>query len=205
MGVVGPTSVGKSYWVYELLKQSHLMYEEPPRNILYCYGIYQSLFDDMKRNLKHIRFHQGLPTNTDIENFADEHHNIIVLDDLMNDVLSDKDMSQLFTQGCHHRHLSVIFISQNLYCQGRSARTIALNTWYLIIFKVVRDMSQLMTLGRQLYPDNSGLLMETFRDVMQTPYSYLVVDLTPHSKDEYRLRTRVFPGEHPIIYIPKRL
>jgi hypothetical protein len=205
MNVVGPTAVGKSHWVYELLKQSNSMYEEPPRNILYCYGIYQSLFDDMKRTLKHLRFHQGLPTDTEINEFADGHHNLIVLDDLMSSVLSNKDMELLFTQGCHHRRLSVIFISQNLYCQGRSSRNIALNTWYLIIFKVIRDMSQLMTLGRQLYPDKSGVLIEVYRDVMQTPYSYLVIDLTPHVEDEYRLRTRVFPGEYPIVYVPKSL
>jgi hypothetical protein len=191
--------------VYELLKQLHLMYEEPPKKILYCYGIYQSLFDDMKRNLKHIRFQQGLPTVTDIDEFANGQHGLIILDDLMHNLISNKDIESLFTQGCHHRHFSVIFISQNLYGQGRSSRTIALNTWYLIIFKVIRDMGQLMTLGRQLYPGKSGVLVETYRDVMLTPYSYLVIDLTPHAKDEYRLRTRVFPGVDPIVYVPKRI
>jgi hypothetical protein len=205
MSIIGPNGVGKSCWVYELLKQSHLMYEEPPKKMLYCYGIYQSLFDDMKQNLKHLRFQQGLRTVTDIEDFANGQHGLIILDDLMDDVLSNKDMESLFTQGCLHRHISVIFISQNLYGQGRSSRTIALNTWYLIIFKVIRDMGQLMTLGRQLYSGESGVLMETYRDVMLTPYSYLVIDLTPHAKDEYRLRTRVFPGEDHIVYIPKSL
>jgi hypothetical protein len=47
------------------------------------------------------------------------------------------------------------------------------------------------------------MLMETYLGVIQTPYSYLVIDLTPHAEDEYRLRTRVFPGEDPIVYIPK--
>jgi hypothetical protein len=109
----------------------------------------------MKRSLKHLRLHQGLPTSTDIEDCADGHHSLIILDDLMDDVLPDKDMELLFTQGCNNRHLSIILIGQNLYCQGRSACTIALNTWYVIIFKVISIMGQLMTLGRQLYADGN--------------------------------------------------
>jgi hypothetical protein len=114
-------------------------------------------------------------------------------------------MELLFTQGCHHRRLSILFITQNLFGQGRSARNIALNTWYLIVFKNVRDSSQLLTLDRQLFLGKSGVLVDAYRDVMTDPYAYVVIDIAPHSEDKYRLRTRVFPGEDPIVCIPKSL
>jgi hypothetical protein len=206
MTVSGPTGVGKTLWVYRLLKHLEAMYvKEPPKKIMYCYGVYQALYDDMERTLTQLTLHQGLPSQTVIDEFADGQHGLIVLDDLMQQVLEQRDMELLFTQGCHHRRLSVIFITQNLFGQGRSARTITLNTWYLIVFKNVRDSSQLLTLGRQLFPGKSGILVDSYRDVMKDPYAYLVIDIAPHSEDKYRLRTRVFPGEDPILYIPKSL
>jgi hypothetical protein len=206
MTISGPTGVGKTVWVYNLLKRLDGMYAyDPPKKIMYCYGVYQKLFDDMQQTLSNFTLHSGLPTQSEVDDFADGTHGLIVLDDLMHQVLEQKDMECLFTQGCHHRRLSVIFINQNLYGQGRSARTISLNTWYLIVFKNVRDSSQLLTLGRQLFPGRANILVEAYRDVMKTAYAYLVIDLSPHVKDEYRLRTRVLPGEYPIVYLHKSL
>ncbi len=109
-------------------------------------------------------------------------------------------MELLFTQGCHHRRLSVIFITQNLYGQGKSARTIALNCWYLVLFKNIRGTSQIQTLGRQLFPGRSKALVESFGDATKESWGYLVVDLSPRAKDEYRLRSKIYPDEDTIIY-----
>jgi hypothetical protein len=84
-----------------------------PDKILYCFGILQPLFDEMEKTLSNITFLQGLPTIAVIEEFsADRRHRLIVLDDLMHRVIQDVDMELLFTQGCHHRKLSVIFITE---------------------------------------------------------------------------------------------
>ena len=63
---------------------------------------------------------------------------LIVIDDLMHRVVEDKEMELLFTQGTHHKCVSVILITQNLYPRGKHARTIALNTWYLVLMKNLR-------------------------------------------------------------------
>ena len=70
----------------------------------------------------------------------------------MHKVTQDKEIELLFTQGTHHRCVSVILITQNLYPGGKHARTIALNTWYMVLMKNLRDVSQVGILGRQLYP-----------------------------------------------------
>ena len=118
--------------------------------------------------------------------------------DLMHDVVEQKDMELLFTQGTHHRRVSVIFITQNLFPRGKHARTIALNTWYLVLMKNLRDSSTVNTLSRQLYPGKSKGFMEAYQDALTQ--GYMVVDMSPHAEDAYRLRTRVFPKEDTIVY-----
>ena len=70
--------------------------------------------------------------------------------------------------------------------------------------KNLRSVGQITHLARQLYPHNKGMLEEIYQDCMKTPYGYLVIDLSPGGADEYRLRSKIFPGEHPTVYIPKQ-
>lgn len=98
-------------------------------------------------------------------------------------------MELLITQGCNHRRLSVVFITQSLFPKGSKSRTIALNTFYLILMKNASDASQISMLGRQLYPGCSSLLVEAYRDATKQPFGYLVVDTTPRGEDKYRLRS----------------
>ena len=109
-------------------------------------------------------------------------------------------MELLFTQGYHHRRISVIFMTQNLFQKGSESRTIALNTYYLILMKNVRDAAQITYLGRQLFPRRANFLSAAYTDATQEPYGYLLVDTSPHAEDKYRLRTHIFPGEDPIVY-----
>ena len=61
--ISGPTGAGKTQWVYRFLKHVSGMYvKNPPKKMLYCYGVYQSLFDDMERTVPNLTFQQGLPT-----------------------------------------------------------------------------------------------------------------------------------------------
>jgi len=51
---------------------------------------------------------------------------LVILDDLLTDVYS-KQLCELFTLGSHHRNISLILITQNLFHQGRFCRNISLN------------------------------------------------------------------------------
>jgi hypothetical protein len=106
----------------------------------------------------------------------------------MYQVLERKDRELLFTQGCHHRRISLIFLSQKtIRTQGRSARTIALNKWYLTLFKSVRYSPQLTTLGGQLVLGTSGVLGEAYCGVIKSALAYLMIDPSHHAE-----ATRVF-------------
>ena len=202
--ITGQTGSGKTQFVYRLLRHVKEMYpDEPPEAILYCYGIHQPLFEEMEKTIPNLVFHEGLPSMETVREFtADRRHRLVVLDDLMHRVVRDVEL--LFTQGCHHRRLSVLFLTQNLYVQGSRSRTIALNTTYLVLMKNVRDVSQVGVLGRQLYAARWKMFIEAYSDATSERYGYLVVDMSPHSDDTYRLRTNVFPGEDPIVYVHKK-
>ncbi|KAK3084297.1 hypothetical protein FSP39_011240 [Pinctada imbricata] len=202
MCISGQTGSGKTRFVHRLLLNVSTMYkEEAPDRIMYCYGIHQPLFDDMELEIENLEMKKGLPTSKEIEDFTkDRKHRLIVIDDLSHQLLNNQEMELLFTQGCHHRRLIVVFMTQNLFQKGSRSRTIALNTYYLVLMKNIRDSSQISFLGRQLFPGRSNVLMEAYIDATKSPYGYLMVDTSPHSEDQYRLRTHIFPGEEPMIY-----
>jgi hypothetical protein len=63
-----------------------------------------------------------------------------ILYDLLNEAYS-KDVCDLFTKGSHHRNVSVILITQNLFHQRRYCRDISLKAMYIVVLKNVRDNS----------------------------------------------------------------
>ena len=207
MILAGCSGAGKTTFVYRLLRNLPEMYpSDPPKEILYCYGVYQDLFEEMEKNVPNFTLHQGLPSETLIETkTSDRNHRLIVLDDMMHQVSKNQQMELLFTQGCHHRRLSVLFLTQNLYEQGKNARSISLNAWYLVLFKNPRGISQVSTLGQQCFPGQKGMLTECYLDCMKEDFGYLFLDFSPRGDPKYRIRSHIFPGEDPIVYLPKNL
>ena len=100
---------------------------------------------------------------------------LMVIEDFM--VEADQSASKLFTKGSHHPNVSIIYVSPNLFVKGKENRTIILNTHYLILFKNLRDMSQIVILGPQIYPINSQYFNESFKDATQKPHNYLSINL----------------------------
>jgi GTPase SAR1 family protein len=203
MMVVGPTSSGKTIWVKKLL--SNRMFTKDVTSVLYCYGVHQDLFRKMENEGigVPIEFHEGLPSTEKIKQLSNGEFHVIVLDDLMENIINDYEAQALFTKYCHHYCLSVIFITQNLFAQGRCSRTIALNTHILVLFANKRDKSQIGILARQQCPSNSKALIEAYEDAVMEPYGYLVVDCSPTIHEDFAWRTKVFPSEQTICYVVK--
>ena len=200
MVVAGPSQVGKTSFVLKLIKHKGQMYSPTtPDGILYCYSSEQSALDEAERTIPNFVLHRGLPTLETIA--AAGIHPLVILDDLMAQALSSSDVTALFTKEVHHRHFTLIFIMQNVYEQGKKARSIALNTQYLVLFRNPRDVTQLMTLGKQMFPRQPQRIVEAMEDITaEDPRGYLIIDNTCTAKEDYRLRTKVFPQEDPILY-----
>ena len=164
---------------------------------MYCYGAWQKCFEAKERE---IDFYKGIPTEETIASFADGEHNIIILDDLMDEVVKNLQVQQLFMRGSHHMNLTIIYINQNIFAQGKCARNLALNTHYLILLRNPRDQSQISILGKQIGLGKT--LVEANQDCLSKPYGYLLVDISPHNNSNFKLKTGIIPGEDIIIYLP---
>ena len=103
--------------------------------------------------MPHIQFVKGIPTALEHDSSFDANkRNLVVFDDQMIDASKEKRILNLFTHGSHYRNLSVIYIVQNLFHQGKGSRSISLNSHYLVLFKNPRDKLQILTLAKQMYP-----------------------------------------------------
>ena len=103
-----------------------------------------------------------------------------------------KKVSELFTKGSHHRNISLVLITQNLFHQGPSSRDISLNRKCIVVIKNPRDKTQVVHLARQVYPDNIASFHKTYLDVCKDPHTYLFLDLTQSINDLLRFRTKTF-------------
>ena len=75
----GSTSSGKTSWLYRLLQNKNEVFDRSSGKILYCYGVWQSLYDEMEQTLTSIHIHEGVPNTITIKEFADGRHNIIII------------------------------------------------------------------------------------------------------------------------------
>ena len=194
--VTGMTGSGKTVWVQKLLEHAGQVIQPPPQRIVWSYSQWQPAYDQMLKNIPGIEFVKGIPHDLDEDwYFNSKINNLMVIDDQMTETSNDKRILNLFTKGSHHRNLSVIFLLQNVYFQGKIMRTLSLNAAYLVLFKNPRDKLQMMTLGKQMYPGKTEQFLQKYEAAVQRPYGYLFVDLKPNTADECRLRTNVLPDD----------
>ena len=200
--IAGPTQSGKTSFVVNVIKNR--LISPWPNRIIWVTGHPDDGLDKKEMllqnpNIEYItKFDEGL-----FDKFSDQDRNLLIMDDLMEKAGNSKMAANLFTQGSHHRNLTIIFLIQNLFYKSKEMRTISLNSHYLVLYKNPRDKSQIRNLAYQIFPSTPNFLIEAFSDATQSRYSYLLIDLHPETAEEYRIRTRIFPGEEQIVFLPK--
>lgn len=175
------------------------MNSEVFERIIFYYSEWQQAYLEYGAS---IEFHEGLPQAPDFAN--DPRAQLIIINDLMSEA-SNNSVVDLFTKGSHHKNLSVIFITQNLFHQGHGQRDISLNANYIVVFKNPRDRAQIQHLARQIYPENPRFLQEAYHDATAKPHGYLLLDLKQSTPDNCRFRTCIFPDDpHHFVYVPRK-
>lgn len=184
--ICGPSSSGKTSLVRQIIKNN--AHETIFKKIKWCYTYPSHWFLEEPT----ITFLQGLP---------DEYENgdLIVIDDFMH-ALNNK-IADLFTAASHHCNVSVILILQNIFPRSKVMRDISLNSHYIILFKNARDMNQVSTLSRQIFPRRSQFMVDAYIKATSKPYKYLVIDLHPLTIEEHRLRDSLFPDSSGLSWI----
>lgn len=198
------SGAGKTSYIKKLLENAPKVFTETPSSVIYFYNVYQPKFAEMEDSIENISFFHGLPKRRELEQFAmSQRHLLCVFDDLYQDVISSKDISDLTIMLSHHMHISCIFTSHNIFTQGKFSKTIATNLHYILLF-TLRNRLQLSTLATQLFchTKKSKNFVNVYDFTLsENPFSPLIIDLSPKNHNtRYMLRANVLPGEYPTIF-----
>jgi hypothetical protein len=202
--VVGPSGSGKTYFVCRLLSTPHI-FKDSINNIYWLMGTSEGESGDTMKCMNHLdksrlKIVHGFETGW--QELAKK-NDVMVIDDLFHESTKEKDFVNLFTKIARHRHVLVIFITQNLFHQGGHHRTQNLNVHYLCIFRNPRDKTVIDHLARQMFPENRKFLISAFEDATKNmPHAYLFLDFTQECDDAVRVRTNILTenGNYLIVY-----
>lgn len=193
--VVGPSGTGKSMLVRCLLSQYKTVTNivAPEIKVMWAYSVPESLRPIDAPNIK-VDFHQGLPSEAKLR---EKRPNILVLDDLQFEIGDDQKAASIFTKLRHHLDMSVFYVVHNFFLRSKMTRTIALNLQYSIFMKNPRDVSQVKHFATQLGFSNFKHFLSAYKQATCNNWSYFVVDLTPDTPQNLRLRARLTEDELP--------
>ncbi|CAH3150031.1 unnamed protein product [Porites evermanni] len=184
--IAGPSGSGKSELVEQCLRDLNV-FQVQPHKIVYAYDRWQPRFDRMQKK-EGIQFHRGLPDPRHLTQwFGRTRGGVLVLDDLMEEGGQDKRVLDLFTKDSHHRNITVLYLTQDLFPPGKFAKTINRNAHYIVAFKNPRDQTGIRTILLQAFPDRWRQVLRLFKRITSRPFGYLMLDVHPASDDRYRL------------------
>jgi hypothetical protein len=195
--ISGASQTGKTVFTQNLLRCLDSMVSPRITNVILSFAENQTLYDDIKNMDSRIKLVNGYDYD-----ILPNSNTLIIIDDQMSSAMKDSRVQDLFTKGVHHKSISVILITQDLFPPEKYARTIRRNCTYLIIFKSPTFRSQVMALGGQLYPESRKFLCSAYDQATQTPYTYIFVNLHPMCPDKLRIRSGILPYESTSVYLP---
>lgn len=193
---VSSSGGGKTFWIKKLLEAN--MITPKPQKFLYLYGEFQPIFKEMKG----VVFQEGIPEGL-YESFTPDVRTLLIIDDLMESPRAQDLLVRIFTMGSHHRSLSCINLQQVLFPRNPKFRTISLNANYILLFKSVRDRTQVVRLASQMQLTRA--LTQAYTNATHVKFGYLLIDLRSDCDEKLRLRTQIFSKDGPtIVYVPKK-
>ena len=179
---------GKTTFVKDILLRHNTRIQPQIQRIVWLYKRWQPMYTIIKATvMPKVEFIQGIPQELDDDDYFDpRQNNLLILDDMMSTAGKDKRITDLFTEGSHHRSLSIISINQNLY--ATKDPTQRRNCQYMILFDNPMDKSMTFALARQMFPNNTDKFMKCFEKATKRPYGVLLLDLKPFTPANQRLR-----------------
>ncbi len=106
--IAGPTQAGKTWFVKRIL--IHKMIDPEPNRIIWVYKESgdKKEFEQLQKEFPQVEFQSQIPAGL-LDKIDSEENNLVILYDVMSESGESKLVAEMFTQGCHHRNMSVIF------------------------------------------------------------------------------------------------
>lgn len=206
--IVGPSGCGKTYRTCDILRAKNQMIEdgEKIKNVIFFYGAWQPIYEDMKKEGIVTRFVKKNPTSDEfvkcVRDYRDNGGSIVVIDDFMSQI--DQNMVDIVTVQSRHYNTSTFILFQSLFPPNKLARQISLNVKYLHVHKNPRENAQIQILARQLSPKNYKWIVAAYHAVTETPHQCFLIDLTQQREEKLRYRSHYLPREAPMkVWMPE--
>ena len=164
--VFKPTRYNKTRLVRRILEEQ--LIQPFATRIIWVYSNLQ-LDNDFIRKRYHGKDFENRWRNDIFDSLNLEQGNIPVLDDQMGVASSSTSVADLFTKKSHYRNLTVIYLLQNVYNQGKSQRTISLNSHNSVVFRNAWDASQVRIMAYQKCTNYGKWLVDSFPDATSKP------------------------------------
>ena len=100
---------------------------------------------------------------------------------------NNKRVLDLFTKDSHHRGITALYLTEDLFPPDEYSKTINRNAHYAISFKNPRDKTGIRNLLLQVYPEKWRRVLKLFLRLTARPFGYIMLDLHPASDDRFRL------------------
>jgi hypothetical protein len=121
-----------------------------------------------------ITFIKGL----DFEQLDTSEPSLLVIDDLV--LSTNKAVAEMFILGSHHKHISLFYITQNLFPNCPIFRTMSANAHYYILFHCQRHFRQVHTLARQIFVGaDLKRITNAYKRASEKPRGFIVLSFSP--------------------------
>ena len=151
--IAGKTKCGKTHLLLHLLRHWRSITDDEKgfytKHIYWFYGTQsqeqmnemKDIFDDFRNELNDeeegptLHFVLGDFKSEECKRILENMENaIVIFDDLMDEMISARDLSKCFTRDSHHKKLNLVYLWQDIFPKQDQARVISKNTDYKIVF-----------------------------------------------------------------------
>ena len=117
---------------------------------------------------------------------------VIVFDDMIADMISNKKLNSIVTElfiRCRKLNISLVFISQSYFKVPKDVRN---NSTHFFIMKIPNKRELMQIAINHSSNINTKDFIEIYRKCIDKPYSFLVIDTTLLSDDTLRFRKNIY-------------
>ena len=216
MLVAGPTTSGKSWFMAKIIEHRSTIYNCSFDRIVYfsphCLsGGQEKYIASLRKSFPNLELSASLPNVDDFSIVADDSHKLFLIDDFMESFNNSSLAFKLLTIDSHHRKISVIVTSHNLFGASKYQKTFSRNYSEMVLLANRGDKLSLRTLGSQMFPDSPRILLRAMswvEDHSEENPKFILLDISPITTlpTNMIVRTNIFPhdGIHaPIFFVPE--
>ena len=181
--IFGQTGSGKTHFMLEVIRKK--LIHPFPKNIYYMYKVEQDFMKNWNRVEKQkITFIEGL----NIDKMKTTEPSLLVIDDLL--LSNNKDVVEMFILGSHHKHISLFYISQNLFPDCNLFRTMSNNAHYFVLFSNKRNATQIHRLAHQIFVgEDTQRIKNAYKRIQQQQWGFMVLSFAPELPEELTVIT----------------